>query len=123
MTNLSKPGNAGKGFLETRYLKDLDRIDGEQMEFEWPLGILDENHKKMMSESKCELEHFQGRIIFMSMYNDIDRRKRGNGENCIANALQSYRVCSKIHPRTSVTSWDWIGEKWYAIHVSKPDGE
>ena len=24
-----------KWFLETRYLKDLDRIDGEQMEFEW----------------------------------------------------------------------------------------
>ena len=24
-----------KLFLETRYLKDMDRIDGEQMEFEW----------------------------------------------------------------------------------------
>ena len=24
-----------KWFLETRYLKDLDRIDGEQMEFDW----------------------------------------------------------------------------------------
>ena len=25
------------GFLETRYLKDLDRIDGEPMEFEWKI--------------------------------------------------------------------------------------
>ena len=51
----------------------LDRIDGEPMEFEWTnfqgfttLGILDEI-QKIMTESKCEPEHFQGRIIFMSM--------------------------------------------------------
>ena len=34
-------------------------------------GILGEN-QKMMTESKCEPEHFQGSIIFMSMYNDVD---------------------------------------------------
>ena len=45
-----------KWFLETRYLKDVDRIDGEQMEFEWTnfpgfttLQILDEI-QKMMTE-------------------------------------------------------------------------
>ena len=27
--------NKIKWYLETRYLKDLNRIDGEQMEFEW----------------------------------------------------------------------------------------
>ena len=27
-----------KWFWETRYLKDLDRIDGEQMEFEWKIS-------------------------------------------------------------------------------------
>ena len=32
--------------------------------------------QKMMTESKCDPEQFNGRIIFMSMYNDIDRRKR-----------------------------------------------
>ena len=44
------------------YLKDLDRIDGEPMEFEWKffpgittLGILDEV-QNMMTESKCEPE-------------------------------------------------------------------
>ena len=81
-------------FLETRYLKDLDRIDGEPMELEWKnfpgfttWGILDEI-QKMMTESKCEPEQFQGRIIFMSMYSDIDWTKRGNKENCIASALR-----------------------------------
>ena len=78
--------------LETRYLKDLDRIDGEPMEFEWKnfqgfttLRILDEI-QKMMTASKCELEQFKGRIILMSMYNDIDWTRRGIDEKCIANA-------------------------------------
>ena len=31
----TEPVSRIKWFLETRYLKDLDRIDGEQMEFEW----------------------------------------------------------------------------------------
>ena len=34
------------------------------------LGILDET-QKMMTESKCEPEHFPGRITSMSMYNDV----------------------------------------------------
>ena len=58
-----------KLFLETRYLKDLDRIDGEPMDFEWTvfpgfttLGILDQI-QKMMTKSKCEPAHFQGRTL------------------------------------------------------------
>ena len=35
----------------------------------------------------CEPEQFKGRIIFRSMYNDIEVTKRGHKENCIANAL------------------------------------
>ena len=49
------------------------------------LGILDEI-QKMISELKCELEQFQGRIIFMFMYNDIVWRTPGNEENCVANS-------------------------------------
>ena len=54
-----------KCFLATRCLKDLDRIDGEPMEFEWTifpgfttLGIVDEI-QKTMTESKCEPEQFK----------------------------------------------------------------
>ena len=91
-----------KWFLETRYLKDLDRIDGEPMEFEWTifpgfttLGILAEI-QKMMAESKCEPEQFQGRIIFMSMYNDIAWGERGNRENCIANSFKTKEYARKF---------------------------
>ena len=77
--NQSMHGKARlKWFLETRYFKDVDRIDGGPTEFEWKkfpgfttLGILDEI-QKMMTESKCEPEQLKGIIIFMSMYNDID---------------------------------------------------
>ena len=62
-----------KWFLETRCLEDLDRIDGEHMEFEWTiskdslhLGMITQN---MMAALMCEREQFQGRIIFMSTYN------------------------------------------------------
>ena len=48
------------------------------MEFEWKnfrgfttLQMLDEM-QNMMTESKCEPEQFTGRVIFVSMYNDID---------------------------------------------------
>ena len=97
-------------FLETRYLKDVDWIDGEPMEFEWTifpefttLGIFDEI-QKMMTESKCGPEQFKGRIIFMSMYNDIDWEQRftqGHG--------------SFPGPGSE--------KKWYGTHVKKPDGK
>ena len=100
------------------------------MEFEWKnfsgfttLGILDEIQKTMTTELKCEPEHFKGRIIFMSMYNDIDWGKRGNKENCISNAhrVTEYArrftrgCCSSLGPGSE--------KKWNGTHVNKPDGE
>ena len=65
-----------KWYFETRYLKELDRIDGEPMEFEWinfprftTLGILNEI-QKIMAELICAPEQFQRRIIFISMFSD-----------------------------------------------------
>ena len=54
--------NKIRWYLENRCLQDLDRIDGEPMEFEWKifpgfttLGILDEI-QKLMTELQCEPE-------------------------------------------------------------------
>ena len=115
--------------METRYFKDLDRVDGEPMEFEsknFPgfttLGILDEI-QKIMAESKCEPEHFKGRIIFMSVYNDIDRTKRGNKENCNSNAHRN----TEYARRFTQGHWSFLGpgseKKWYGTHAHKPDRE
>ena len=51
---------------------ELDRIDGEPMEFEWKksqvslhLQILAEIQNMMTEINECEPEQFQGRIIFI----------------------------------------------------------
>ena len=91
-----------KKYLETRYLKELDRIDGEPMEFEWTyfpgfttLGIIAEI-QHMMAEVKCEPELFQGRIIFMSMYNDIIWSTPGNEEKCTANYVNAVTYAKRF---------------------------
>ena len=56
---------------------ELNRIDGQPVEFEWKIipgsttvGILEE-FQQMMGKLQCEPENFTGRIIFLSMFNDI----------------------------------------------------
>ena len=70
---------------------ELNRSDGEPMEFEWttfPGFTTLQIHSEIqntMTETQCELEQCRGRIILMSMYNDIVWRQEGNDEICIAN--------------------------------------
>ena len=112
MTNQSKHGKAGStGFWKHVISRIWIGSSGEPMELEWKnftgftsLGILDEI-QKMMTESKCEPEQFQGRIIFMSMYSDIDWTKRGNKENCIANALRA----TEYARRFTQGHWSFLG--------------
>ena len=64
------------GSKDSSHYGTLDTIDGEPMEFEWnifpgftTLQLVQEVQKFMNKMS--DPEHFQGRIIFMSMFNDI----------------------------------------------------
>ena len=63
-------------FKDSPQYRTLDTIDGEPMEFEWniftgftTLQLVDEVEKFMNKMS--DPAQFQGRIIFMSMFNDI----------------------------------------------------
>ena len=56
----------------------MNRVDGMPTEFEWKifagitaLGLL-EKVQKLIADLQCEPEHFKGRTIFMSMFNDIE---------------------------------------------------
>ena len=69
-------------------------IDLEAIEFEWnvfpgfsTLQILQEIQKDLQCQN-VEPERFSGRIIFMSMFNDIEWEKRGIEEMCINNSEQ-----------------------------------
>ena len=59
------------------------------MEFEWHIfpGLASlemfQKTKKDLQDQNIELEHFEGRIICISMFNVIDWTKRGNSEKCM----------------------------------------
>ena len=121
--------NKIKWYLENRYLKDLNRIDGEPMEFEWKiftrfttLGIFEEI-QKYMTEWECELEQFKGRIIFLSMYNDIIWGERGNTEKCEMNSVTvANYACRFLLGRWSF--WGaWSEKTFYGNYSDKPDGD
>ena len=70
----------------------MNRIDDMPTEFEWKtfpgvtsLGLM-EKIQKFLKELQCEREHFEGRIIFMSMYNDVEWQDKGNTERCEYNS-------------------------------------
>ena len=93
--------------LSQRFGSDRRGADGVRVDnFQGfsTLGILDEI-QKMMTKSMCEPEQFKGRIILMSMYNDIDL-----GHSYCECSL-SYWECSKIHARTLVVSGAWTREE------------
>ena len=69
-------------------------IDGELIEFEWNIfpGLTSleffQKIQKNLQDQKIDPEHFAGRIIFMSMCNDIDWTVKGNSEICVPNSEQ-----------------------------------
>ena len=74
--------------------RELFGIDGELIEFEWNIfpgltswEILPKVQENVQDQN-IELEKIEGRIIFMSMFNDIDWTKRGNSEKRILNSEQ-----------------------------------
>ena len=59
-------------------------------------------------------ETFTGRILFMSMFNDISCEKKDNEEECVANA----QVVSILAKKLGIGQWSFVGpgseKKWYS---------
>ena len=81
------------GWIESsQNYRNFDRIDGEPREFEW--NIFTGFNTLQFSEEVISLlyrlgatpENFTGRILFMSMFNDISCGTEDNEEECLANA-------------------------------------
>ena len=51
-------------------------------------GQSSEKIQKDLQKQNIEPETFEDRIMFMSMFNDIDWTRRGNSEQCISNSEQ-----------------------------------
>ena len=68
-------------------------------------------------------EEFTGRIIFMSMFNDISSGSKDNDQECELSA----KLVSIYARKFSPGRWSFLGpgseKKWYFTHESKPQGE
>ena len=116
-------------FKSSSEYRTLDRIDGEPMEFEWnifpgftTLQLSQEDQESLLRLSETQ-ENFTGRIIFMSMFNDISWGSKDNKKECESNA-QLVFLCAK---RFGAGQWSFLGpgseKKWSSIsEVHKVNG-
>ena len=101
--------------------RDYDGISGEPTEFEWNIfpGFdtlqLYGKVKDLLSRLGETPENFTGRILFMSMFNDISCGTKDNEKECVANA----KVVSLYAKKFGTGQWSFIGpgseKKWYSM--------
>ena len=75
--------------------------------------------QKFMS-NMGEPEQFQGRIIFMSMFNDIIWGHKDNETECIANSTLVSLFAKKISSRTLVIPRTWVRDKVPVFGATSP---
>ena len=123
-TKLGKKGLNGQSTDQS--YRDYDGINGEPTELEWNIfpalttsvqlcGITD-----LLSNLGETQETFTGRILFMSMFNDISCDGKGMKKECLANA----KVVSIFPRKFGVGQWSFIApgseKKWYSMEESSP---
>ena len=118
-----------KGWIITdQSYRDYDGISGEPTEFEWnffPEFTTLQLYGKvtdLLSRLGEEPETFTGRILFMSMFNDIFCDGKGNEEECVANS----KVDSILAKKFAIGQWSFIGpgseKQWYSTEENSPQG-
>ena len=108
--------------------RDYGGISGEPTEFEWKMfpGFttlqLCGKVNDLLSDLGQTPETFTGRILFMSMFNDISFGTKDNEEECLANA----KVVSIFAKKFGIGQWSFIGpgseKKWYSMEEDSPQG-
>ena len=115
-------------FKDSSQYRTVDTIDGEPVEFEWNIfprfSTLELVREVQKFTSKMgEPAQFQGRIIFMSMFNDIIWLNKDNETECIANAT----LVTLFAKRFPAGRWSFLGpgseKKWYFTYINRPRGE
>ena len=116
------------GVRADRSYRDYDAINGESAEFEWnifpgftTLQLCDKINNLLSSLGQTP-ESFTGRILFMSMFNDISCEGKGNKQQCLKDA----DFVKTFARRFGIGQWSFIGpgseKKWYPSENS-PQGE
>ena len=113
-------------FKSSPEYRTLDRIDGEPMEFERNIfpGLNTLQLSQEVQELLLRLKHqriFQGRFVFMSMFNDISCGSRDNEKECM-----SMLNFSQFAKRFGAGQWSFLGsseKKWYSISEDSRQSE
>ena len=116
-------------FKSSSQYRTLVKIDDESMEFEWDIfpGFttlqLCNQVQEFMSKNERSARQFKGRIIFMSMFNDISWGSQDNEQECESSA----QLVSINARRFGAGRWSFIGpgseKKLYSTYDSRPQGE
>ena len=100
-----------EGITTDKCYRDYDGINGESTEFEWNIfpGFttlqLCGKVTDLLSNLGDTPETFTGRILFMSMFNDISCDRKNNKEECVANAKVVTILAKKIWCWTVIIYW------------------
>ena len=115
-------------FKSSSQYRALDTIDGEPMESEWNIfpGFTTLQLINKVQEFMTKMgdpSQFKGRIIFMSMFNDIIWRCEDNEQECVADATLVSIFAKRFPPRR----WSCLGlgseKKWCSTTIDRPQGE
>ena len=119
--------NRVAGVRSGRSYRDYDAINGESTEFEWNIfpGFttlqLCDKINGLLSNLGQTPETFTGRILFMSVFNDISCDRMSNKEECLKKA----EFVKTFAKRFGIGQWSFIGpgseNKWYSADNS-PQG-
>ena len=116
------------GARAERDYSDFDDIKGEPAEFEWnifpgftTLQLCDKINNLLSSLGQTP-ENFTGRILIMSMFNDISCEGKDNRQQCLRDA----DYVKTFAKRFGIGQWSFIGpgseKKWYPSE-NNPQGE
>ena len=119
--------NRVAGVRVERSYRDYDAINGESTEFEWNIfpGFttlqLCDKISDLLSSMRQTPESFSGRILVMSMFNDIFCDRYDNKDECLRNAI----ILKTFAGRFGIGQWSFIGpgseKKWY-LSENSPQG-
>ena len=119
--------NRVAGIRSEKSYRDYDAINGESTEFEWNISPgfttlqLCDKINDLLSNLGQTPATFTGRILFMSMFNDISCDRKDNKDECLRNA-ESVKVFAR---KFGIGQWSFIGPgsemKWYSSENS-PQG-
>ena len=115
------------GVRAERSYRDFEDVSGESTEFEWNIFPrftslqLCDKISNLLSSLGQSPETFTGRILFMSMFNDISCDRYDNKDECLKNA----EFVKTFAKRFGIGQWSFIGpgseKKWYPSENS-PQG-